>query len=221
MSVSMSNPQRFLEGALATGLEAGLVRPDDLFDQVTPDILAKHLPIKLKAKLLGACLNASRVTPTFMLDVVGLEAMVAYSPVHLLWKALEICMQRALGENTPADGVPRERPARSTGNFYTGAAAKSATKKVSTLANLKRTAPMAAANEEDTLNGSHGVEELKMNETALGLGGTKRIVGTDAGGDMPAENLDFADMTHDDSIVTSVGSRGEEDGDNTHPRNRR
>jgi len=112
--MTMNRSQRFVEGVISTGLEAGLLRPEDIFEQVTPDVLARHLPVKLKAKLLGACLNSAQVTPNFLLDVVGLEALVLHAPMPLLWRCVLGCMERALGEKTDNSvvAVAPKRPKR-------------------------------------------------------------------------------------------------------------
>jgi hypothetical protein len=149
--------QRFLEGALATGLEAGLVRAEDVFAELPPDVLVRHLPAKLRAKLFSACLSSQRVTATFMLDVIGLEALTMYAPPELLWHAVEQCMKRAL-DGKEADGE-RERVPK---NSY-----------------------VPSGLDEDTFNGSVGVESIEkaqkpMNMTLEGIGDPRSVTHSDA-----------------------------------------
>jgi hypothetical protein len=193
----MSNKhQRFLEGSLATGIEAGFVRPEDIFEHIRPETLAKLLPVKLKAKLLGACLNSSRVTPSFLLDVVGLEALSQYAPSQLLWRCIEASMQRALGsEVTPASS---EIPA------------KKSKKKAAKGANDDGA-------DADTLSGQQHIDDVlahDMRQTSMGIGPpSKRVHGTDSG--MPAEGLDFDDSVE---IITAVGAALD---DKSKPQNKR
>jgi len=88
--------RRFAYEALHSGLELELVTPDDVIAHVTPEVLAHHMPIALKAKLLQASLSAERVTPALVLEVVGLEALVEHAPLPVLWACVRACAVRAL-----------------------------------------------------------------------------------------------------------------------------
>jgi hypothetical protein len=88
--------RRFAYEALASGLELELVTPDDVIAHVTPEVLAHHLPIALKAKLLQASLSAERVTPALVIEVVGLDALVEHAPLPVLWACVRACAARAL-----------------------------------------------------------------------------------------------------------------------------
>lgn len=88
--------RRFAYEALASGLELEVVTPDDVIAHVTPEVLAHHLPIALKAKLLQASLSAERVTPALVIEVVGLDALVEHAPLPVLWACVRACAARAL-----------------------------------------------------------------------------------------------------------------------------
>lgn len=91
------NPhRRFLFEVLQNGLALELVSPDDVLDHLTPEVLAHHLPIALKAKLLQASLNAARMTPKLVVEVVGVEALAEHAPLPILWACVRVCAARAL-----------------------------------------------------------------------------------------------------------------------------
>jgi hypothetical protein len=91
------NPnRRFLYEVLSSGLDLAMITPEDVLAHVTPEVLAHHLPIVLKAKLLQASLNAERMTPSLVVDVVGIEALVEHAPLTILWACVRVCAARQL-----------------------------------------------------------------------------------------------------------------------------
>jgi len=91
------NPnRRFLYEVLNRGLDLEMISPGDVLAHVTPDVLAHHLPIALKAKLLQASLNAERMTPSLVVEVVGVEALVEHAPLPVLWACVRVCVARQL-----------------------------------------------------------------------------------------------------------------------------
>jgi hypothetical protein len=58
------NVKAFFSEALGQALELGIGTPEDVIKHVTPDLLATYLPKPLWARLLTACLGASRVDAT-------------------------------------------------------------------------------------------------------------------------------------------------------------
>jgi hypothetical protein len=104
------NPnRRFLYEILGMGLELETVTPDDVLRHITPEVLAHHLPVALKAKLLHASLNAERMTPALIVESVGVEALVEHSPMPALWATIRGAVERQLGS------LP-DRPAVAAGN---------------------------------------------------------------------------------------------------------
>jgi hypothetical protein len=92
----MSPPRRFLLDVLRRGLELDVMAADDLLEHVTPAVLAHHLPIALKAKLLQASLSAERMTPNLVVEVVGVEALAEHVPMPILWACVRACAARQL-----------------------------------------------------------------------------------------------------------------------------
>jgi len=91
------NPNRqFTYETLSRGLELQMMAPKDLLEHVTPEVLAHHLPIALKAKLLQASLNAERMTPELVIEVVGIDALVEHVPLNILWACVRGCAARQL-----------------------------------------------------------------------------------------------------------------------------
>jgi hypothetical protein len=93
---SFNANRRFLYEVLATGLDLAMIAPEDVLAHVTPEVLAHHLPIVLKAKLLQASLNADRMTPSLVVEVVGVEALVEHVPLTILWACVRVCAARQL-----------------------------------------------------------------------------------------------------------------------------
>lgn len=96
MSAPTNPNRRFLFEVVSSGLALEMITPDDVLAHVTPEVLAHHLPIALKAKLLQASLNAERMTPALVVDVVGVDALVEHAPLAVLWACVRMCAARAL-----------------------------------------------------------------------------------------------------------------------------
>lgn len=92
----MNPNRRFVYEILGLGLELETVTPEDVLAQVTPEVLAHHLPVDIKAKLLSATLEADRVTPGLIIEVVGIEALVEHSPIPVLWRCIRAAAVRAI-----------------------------------------------------------------------------------------------------------------------------
>ena len=92
----MNPSRRFLYEVLNSGLALEMITPDDVLQHVTPEVLAHHLPISLKARLLQASLNAERMTPKLVVEVVGVEALVEHAPMPVLWACVRACAARQL-----------------------------------------------------------------------------------------------------------------------------
>ncbi len=107
----MSATRDFLGTVIASGLELDMLSPDDLIAVVTMDVLAHHLPVELKARLITAALKATEMTPTLVLDTLGVEGIVEHAPAPLLWKVVATAATRALGKEGPAlSPVANEAP---------------------------------------------------------------------------------------------------------------
>ncbi|HEU5057047.1 MAG TPA: hypothetical protein VFU21_11005 [Kofleriaceae bacterium] len=93
----MNPNRRFLYEIIGMGLELETVSPDDVLRHVTPEVLAHHLPVALKAKLLQASLNAEKMTPALVVESIGVEGLVEHSPMPALWSVVRSAVERQLG----------------------------------------------------------------------------------------------------------------------------
>ena len=106
----MNPNRRFLYECIGMGLELETVTPDDVLRHITPEVLAHHLPVALKAKLLHASLNAERMTPALIVESIGVEGLVEHSPMPALWAVSRGAGARQLGS------LPERVPAPAHGN---------------------------------------------------------------------------------------------------------
>ncbi|MEZ4359940.1 MAG: hypothetical protein R3B48_07140 [Kofleriaceae bacterium] len=88
---------RFFVDAFTSALEQKLATEADLLRHMTPEVLAEHLPRPLWARLLTACLGASRVDAATVVDTVGIPNLCEHLPDPLLWTCLAEIAATALG----------------------------------------------------------------------------------------------------------------------------
>jgi hypothetical protein len=94
----------FLRRALHVGLGELVLSADDLLRFATPQVLATHLPIELKAKLLSQALRADAMNPPLVVEALGVEGLAAHLPMAVIWRALEAAGARAVAAD-PASKV--------------------------------------------------------------------------------------------------------------------
>jgi hypothetical protein len=87
----------FFVDAFTSALDRGIASANDIIRHVTPDVLAAHLPRHLWARLLTACLGASRVDANTIVDTVGIPNLCEHMPKPLLWTCLAEIAATALG----------------------------------------------------------------------------------------------------------------------------
>jgi hypothetical protein len=90
------NLKAFFVAALSSALDLGIAVPDDVIRHVTPDVLATHLPRPLWARLLTACLGASRVDALLVVETVGVPNLCEHIPVHIIWGCIQEIGARSL-----------------------------------------------------------------------------------------------------------------------------
>ena len=93
--------QRFISRNLASALDNGVVTPEGLFGRVTPKHLAEHLPPAVMASLLQRSLEVGSLTPSLLIDTLGVDGLAAHVPFGLLWDVITDAMENP----TLADGA--------------------------------------------------------------------------------------------------------------------
>jgi len=104
------NIKAFFVAALTSALDNGIGTSDDILRHVTPELLAQHLPRPLWARLLTACLGASRVDATLVVETVGIPNLCEHIPTTVMWSCLAEIGARSLGGEVPI-APPRFIPA--------------------------------------------------------------------------------------------------------------
>jgi hypothetical protein len=102
--------RRFLEAAIASGLDYGMISEEDVLVELTPEHLAQHLPVGLKAELLRACFEADSVDPELVVRTLGVANLAEQMPIPELWRVVSAAGIRAAGGDD-GDG------ARASSNF--------------------------------------------------------------------------------------------------------
>jgi len=92
----MTPARRFLHEAISRGIDLAVITPADVLQHVTAEVLAHHMPIAIKARLLQASLSAERMTPELVVQVVGVESLVEHAPMPTLWACVRACAARQL-----------------------------------------------------------------------------------------------------------------------------
>jgi hypothetical protein len=93
------NLKGFFVDALTSALELGIGTPDDVVRHVTPDVLAAHLPRPLWARLLTACLGASRVDAQLVVETIGVSNLCEHVPPSIIWGCIADIGARTLGHS--------------------------------------------------------------------------------------------------------------------------
>jgi hypothetical protein len=92
------NVKAFFSEALGQALELGIGTPEDVLKHVTPDLLATYLPKPLWARLLTACLGASRVDATLVVETIGIPNLCEHIPAAVIWQCISEIAARSLGQ---------------------------------------------------------------------------------------------------------------------------
>ncbi len=99
----MDETRRFLSTAIASGLDFEMMTPEDVIRHISMDVLAHHLPVALKVRLLTAALESEVMNAMLVLDTLGIDALAEHVPANLLWDCVATAAVRSLGEeNAPS-----------------------------------------------------------------------------------------------------------------------
>lgn len=138
----------FFVDAFTSALDRGMASANDIIRHVTPEVLSVHLPRHLWARLLTACLGASRVDANTIVDTVGIPNLCEHMPKPLLWTCLAEIAATALGGARLATGAVPVIPAPSIGSGATPTAAGvTATAQAASAAAAARTASRGSSPE--------------------------------------------------------------------------
>jgi hypothetical protein len=110
------NIKGFFVDALTSALELGIGTPEDVVRHVTPDVLAKHLPRPLWARLFTACLGASRVDATHVVETIGIPNFCEHVPASIMWACLAEIGARSLGKVPDITVAPAPLPTSTPGS---------------------------------------------------------------------------------------------------------
>ncbi len=91
------NIKAFFVDALGGALDLGIGTPDDVLRHVTPELLARHLPRPLWARLFTACLGASRVDAQLVVETIGVPNLCEHIPGTVIWACIAEIGARSLG----------------------------------------------------------------------------------------------------------------------------
>jgi hypothetical protein len=91
---------KFLTAAIGAALELGVGTADDVLRHVTPDVLGQHLPRPLWARLITACLGASKTDAQLVVDTIGVANLCEHMPGSVMWNVLADIAQKALGRSS-------------------------------------------------------------------------------------------------------------------------
>jgi hypothetical protein len=214
-AAAVARRRRFLESAVASGLDYGMVSEEEVLAHVTPEIIAAHMPTRLKADLLRACIEAERVDAELVVRTLGIAALAEHAPVPILWQVVVAAGRRAAGIKgaSPPPPQPVPRPVRAPRSAAVAAApARAAAGPVE--ADLD-TGPLPDEDQTLVPIGDDHLS-LKPNRRITGAGATsrRRVIGTGVGieahratTEPGAREIEVIDET--DVHVTPDGTNGE------------
>ncbi len=92
------NLKGFFVTTLSQALDLTIATPEDVLRHVTPELLAQHLPRPLWARLLTACMGASRVDAQLVVETIGVPNLCEHIPISVIWACINDIAQRTLGQ---------------------------------------------------------------------------------------------------------------------------
>ncbi len=113
----MNESRRFLSTAIASALDFEVMSPEDVIRHITMDVLAHHLPVSLKERLLTAAFEADAMNAMLVLDTLGVDALAEHAPAHLLWECVAAAAERSLGRDSSESPIASPGPSAGTPNL--------------------------------------------------------------------------------------------------------
>jgi hypothetical protein len=219
-AAAIARRRRFLESAVASGLDYGMVSEEEVLAYVTPEVIAACMPTRLKADLLRACIEAERVDAELVVRTLGIAALAEHAPVPILWQVVVAAGRRAAGikgaSAPPPQPTPRPipRPVRAPRPAAVKAAPARAPER-ELEADLD-TGPLPDEDQTLVPIGDNHLS-LKPNRRITGAGATsrRRVIGTGVGieahraaTEPGAKEIEVIDET-DVHVTPSGGTNGE------------
>ncbi len=95
MRASQSDRRKWLAIVLAGALDEELMTPEDVLAELTPDVLADHLPPQMVTKILAESLGEGSMTAAVILRAVGPTVLTRHVPAKLVWSTMAAAAERA------------------------------------------------------------------------------------------------------------------------------
>ncbi len=206
----MNETRSFLSTAIASALDFEIMSPDDVIEHITMEILAHHLPVNLKSRLLAAALGADAMNAMLVLDTLGVDALAEHAPAHLLWKCVSDAATRSLGKPLPeADVAVAPLGPSPVVSEMPLAPAADASSTVGTKRKPNRSASASAARVRAGATSRTSLSSSSLASTPEPDGEESAFdVDTRVGGDPDAGSLDgLDDGTFDPDEVTAHGQK--------------
>jgi hypothetical protein len=87
--------QKWFAHMLGVGLDHKLLSPSQLVVQLTPEVLANHLPAEVISRLLTSSLAAGQMTADRLFETLTPDVLVDSVPLEVLWRSIEAAAERA------------------------------------------------------------------------------------------------------------------------------
>ena len=88
MRASKAETQKWFAVLLASGLDLELMTSDDVLGELTPEVLAQHLPAEQVSAVLAASLEEGAMTSDLILYTIGPKALCRHVPLASVWKSV-------------------------------------------------------------------------------------------------------------------------------------
>src|SRR5688572_21450967 len=98
--------QLWLAHVVSKGLELGILRPQQVLEHLTPEVLSTHLPPGVMSNILSSALGAGKLTPEGIIGSAPPDILANYIPSRILWACISSAAEQAQIA-TPASAMGR------------------------------------------------------------------------------------------------------------------
>ena len=92
---SQADREKWFAIVLAAALDNNILQPEDVLKQVTPEVLATHLPPDVMSNVLAASLSTGLMNAEVILRTAGPDVLSRYVPSDVIWATIEAAAARA------------------------------------------------------------------------------------------------------------------------------